>query len=162
MPTFDIVSKVDMQEVDNAMNSVKREIDQRYDFKGSKCAVSRDEEDNITILADNNYQLEQIQGMLKVHMTRRKIDAKALEFKKTEAASGNCLRQQVVIKQGIEGEVAKQVTKEIKNSKLKVQASIRGDEVRVDGKKRDDLQEAMALIRGLDLEVPVQFINFRD
>lgn len=161
MPTFDIVSKVDMQEIDNALNSVRREIEQRYDFKGSKCSVEKEEND-ITILADDNYKLEQIQAMLKVHMTRRKIDAKALDFAKIESASGNSLRQKITVKQGIESEVAKQITKEIKNSKLKVQASIRGDEVRVDGKKRDDLQNAIALIRTLDLAVPVQFINFRD
>jgi uncharacterized protein YajQ (UPF0234 family) len=161
MPTFDIVSKVDMQEIDNALNSVRREIEQRYDFKGSKCSIEQEEND-LTVLADDNYKLEQIHAMLKVHMTRRKIDPKSLDFAKVETASGNCLRQKITIKQGIESEVAKQITKEIKNSKLKVQASIRGDEVRVDGKKRDDLQEAMALIRGMDLPVPVQFINFRD
>lgn len=161
MPSFDIVSKVDLQEIDNALNSVRREIEQRYDFKGSKCAVTREEE-SITLLADDNYKLEQIHAMLKVHMTRRKVDAKSLDFGKVEPASGGALRQPVTIKQGIEGEVAKQITKEIKNSKLKVQASIRGDEVRVDGKKRDDLQAVMALIRGIDVSVPVQFINFRD
>jgi len=161
MPSFDIVSKVDLQEIENALNSVRREIEQRYDFKGSKCTITREEE-QIVLLADDHYKLEQIHAMLKVHMTRRKVDAKSLDFGKIEPASGGTLRQTVTIKQGIEGEIAKQITKEIKNSKLKVQASIRGDEIRVEGKKRDDLQEVMSLVRALNLSVPVQFMNFRD
>lgn len=161
MPSFDVVSKVDLQEVDNAVNSVLREVGQRYDFKGSKCTVERDEQD-ITVVADNNYMLEQIQDMLKVHFTRRKIDPKSLDFEKPEMASGNCLRQKIKVKEGIDSDNAKVITKYVKESKLKVQASIRGEEVRIDGKKRDDLQDAMAHIRELKIDVPVQFINFRD
>ncbi len=161
MPSFDIVSKVDMQEVDNAINSLVREITQRYDFKDSKCTVERKDEE-ITILADDRYKLEQIQELMKVHMTRRKIDAKALEFGKEEMASGNAIRQKVKVKQGVETETAKKIVKEIKNSKVKVQASIRGDEVRVDGKKRDDLQATMALVKGMNIDLPLQYINFRD
>jgi uncharacterized protein YajQ (UPF0234 family) len=161
MPSFDIVSKVDLQEVDNALNSVVREIEQRYDFKGSKCAVTREKEE-ITILADDNYKLEQIQAMLKGHFTRRKIDPKSLDFGKAEAASGNALRQKIKIKQGVDQETGKQIVKEIKATKMKVQASIRSDELRVDGKKIDDLQEVIAFLRGLDLPLPLQFINFRD
>ena len=161
MPSFDIVSKVDLQEVDNAVNSVVKEIGQRYDFKGSNCKVERDKEE-ITVLADDNYKLEQIHGMLKIHFTRRKIDAKSLDFCKTEAASGNAIRQKIKVKQGVDSETAKLIVKEIKAQTLKVQTSIRSDEVRVEGKKIDDLQEVMAFIRGLDLELPVQFINFRD
>lgn len=161
MPSFDIVSKVDMQEVDNAVNSVLREVGTRYDFKDSKCKVERTDAE-IVILADDNYKLGQIQDMLKVHMLRRKIDPKALEFAKEEMASGNCIRQKVTVKQGLDQEIAKQVVKEIKASKMKVQASIRSDEVRVEGKKRDDLQEAMNLIKTLDLPLPLQYVNFRD
>ena len=161
MPSFDVVSKVDMQEVDNAVNSVTREISQRYDFKGSNCSVTR-EDDEITVIADDNYKLEQIQDMLKTHFTKRKVDAKSLDFGKSEAASGNSLRQKIKVKQGIESEVAKKITKEIKASKIKVQASIRGEEVRVDGKKRDDLQNVMELLRGMSVDLPLQFINFRD
>jgi uncharacterized protein YajQ (UPF0234 family) len=161
MPSFDVVSKVDLQEVDNAVNSVLREVEQRYDFKGSNCTLKRDEHD-ITIVADTNYMLEQIQDMLKVHFTRRKIDPKSLDFGKPEMASGNCLRQKITVKEGIDADTAKIITKDIKGSKLKVQASIRGEEVRIDGKKRDDLQEAMAHIKALNIEVPLQFINFRD
>ncbi len=160
MPSFDIVSKVDMQEVDNAVNSVVREIEQRYDFKGSKCEVTRDDSD-ITVLADDNYKLEQIQDMLKGHFTRRKIDAKALEFGKSEMASGNAIRQKIKVKQGVESELAKKIVKEIKATKMKVQVSIRGDEVRVDGKKIDDLQEVIAFMRENDFGLPLQYINFR-
>lgn len=161
MPSFDIVSRADVQEVENAIQSVKREIEQRYDFKGSKCEITRDDNE-ITILADDNYKLDQIQQMLKGHIVRRKLDAKALDFGKVEQASGNALRQKVQIKQGVESEIAKKIVKEIKATKVKVQASIRGDEVRVEGKKRDELQQMMQLIKGMELDLPLQFINFRD
>jgi cyclic-di-GMP-binding protein len=161
MPTFDIVSKTDIQEIDNAINSIKREIENRYDFKGSNCSIERKEND-ITILAEDDYKLRAIQDMLKVHVTRRSLDAKALEFQKEERASGNSLRQIVKIKQGIESEIAKQIVKDIKAQKLKVQASIRGEELRVEGKKRDDLQEVINFVKSLSLDLPIQFINFRD
>ncbi len=161
MPSFDIVSKVDLQEVDNAVNSTIREINQRYDFKGSKCTVTR-EESEITILADDNYKLEQIQAMLKGHFTRRQIDPKALDFGKNEAATGNSIRQKIKVKQGVESEVAKEIVKEIKGTKIKVQASIRGEEVRVEGKDRDDLQQVIAFVKGLNISLPVQFVNFRN
>lgn len=161
MPSFDIVSKVDLQEVDNAINSVIKEIGQRYDFKGSKSSVEREKEE-ITVIADDNYKLEQIHGMLKAHFTRRKIDAKSLDFGKTEQAAGNTLRQKIKVKQGVDSDSAKQIVKEIKAQKLKVQASIRSDEVRVEGKKIDDLQDVIAFLRGIEVDVPLQFINFRD
>ena len=161
MPSFDIVSKVDMQEVDNAVNSVLREITQRYDFKGSNSNVDRDDAD-ITILTGDDYKLSQIQDMLKVHFTRRDIDAKSLEFGTQEQASGNMIRQKITVKQGVDSDTAKSIVKEIKSYKLKVQASIRGEEVRVEGKKRDDLQNVMSHLKGLSIELPLQFINFRD
>lgn len=161
MPSFDIVSKVDLQEVDNAINSVIKEIGQRYDFKGSKCQVEREKEE-ITVLAEDNYKLEQIHGMLKTHFTRRKIDAKSLDFGKVEAATGNSLRQKIKVKQGVDSDTAKQIVKEIKGQKIKVQASIRSDEVRVEGKKIDDLQDIIAFLKKLDINLPLQFINFRE
>lgn len=161
MPSFDIVSKTDLQEVENAVNSVKKEIAQRYDFKGSPASIDRKEAE-ITIHADDNYKLEAIHDMLKVHITRRKIDAKALDFGKAEKASGNTLRQVVTVKQGIDSDNAKQIMKEIKAQKFKAQSSIRGDELRVEGKKRDDLQEVIAFVKGLKVELPLQFVNFRD
>lgn len=161
MPSFDIVSKVDMQEVDNAVNSLRREIEQRFDFKGSNSSIERDDA-TITVLADNDQKLQQIEEMLKVHFTRRKIDSKALEFDKSEQASGNMVRQKVTVIQGIETDLAKKLVKDIKASKIKVQASIRGDELRVDGKKRDDLQQVITLLKDADVELPLQYINFRD
>lgn len=161
MPSFDIVSETDLQEVDNAVGNVLREIGTRYDFKGSKCDVEH-AESVLTITADDEYKRDQIEQMLKGHLTRRKLDAKALEFGKPEAASGNTLRQKVTIKQGIDRDVAKQITKAIKDSKMKVQAAVQGEELRITGKKRDDLQEAITLVKSLELELPLQFKNFRD
>lgn len=160
MPSFDIVSKVEMQEVDNAVNSVLREIKQRYDFKGSNCSVELNGEE-IKVLADDKYKLDQIQIMLKTHFVKRNVDAKSLDFGKSEMASGNSLRQVIKIKQGVDSDSAKQVVKLIKSSKMKVQASIRGEEVRVEGKKIDDLQECMAYVKEQKLDLPLQFINFR-
>lgn len=161
MPSFDIVSETDLQEVDNALQNVAREIGTRYDFKGSKCAVERKEQE-ITITADDEYKRDQIEQMLKAHITRRKLDAKALEFGKAESASGNTLRQKVTVKQGVDKDAAKAIIKAIKDNKMKVQASIQGEELRVTGKKRDDLQEAIALVKSLELELPLQYKNFRD
>lgn len=161
MPSFDIVSETDLQEVDNALQNVVREIGTRYDFKGSKCAVERKEAE-VTITADDEYKRDQIEQMLKAHITRRKLDAKALDFGKPEAATGNTLRQKVTVKQGVDKDASKAIIKAIKDSKMKVQASIQGEEIRVTGKKRDDLQEAIALVKSLELELPLQFKNFRD
>jgi uncharacterized protein YajQ (UPF0234 family) len=161
MPSFDIVSRVDLAEVDNALAGIAREIGTRYDFKDSKSSVTR-EEGAIVILADDELKLKQLHELLKVHMTRRKVDAGALDFKPPEKASGNMLRQSVTLRQGIDRELAKRLAREIKDSRLKVQASIQGDEMRVTGKKRDDLQAAIALIRGLKIEQPLQYVNFRE
>ena len=161
MPSFDIVSKTDLAEVDNAVQGVAREIGTRFDFKGSKCTIER-KEALITILADDDMKLRQMQELLKGYMVRRKLDAAALEFKEPQKASGNALRQEVVVKQGIDQTVGKRIVKEIKDSKLKVQVSIQGDELRVSGKKRDDLQAAIQLVREMKIEQPLQYVNFRD
>ena len=161
MPSFDIVSKTDMAEVDNAVQGVAREIGTRFDFKGSKCTVER-KDALITILADDDMKLRQIQELLKGYMVRRKLDASALEFKEPQKASGNALRQEVVVKQGIDQTLGKRIVKDIKDSKMKVQVSIQGDELRVTGKKKDDLQDTIAFVRGLKIEQPLQFVNFRD
>jgi hypothetical protein len=161
MPSFDIVSKTDLAEVDNAINGMRREIETRFDFKGSKCTVER--KDNLlTLLADDDLKLRQMQELLKGYITRRKLDAGALDFKPPEKASGNALRQAVQVKQGIESSLAKDIVKAIKDSKLKVQVAIQGDELRISGKKRDDLQEAIAMLRASELEAPLQYQNFRD
>jgi cyclic-di-GMP-binding protein len=161
MPSFDIVSKTDLAEVDNAVQGAVREIGTRFDFKGSKCTIER-KEALITMLADDDMKLRQMQELLKGYVVRRKLDASALEFKEPQKASGNALRQEVVVKQGIDQTVGKRIVKEIKDSKLKVQVSIQGDELRVSGKKKDDLQDAIAFVRGLKIEQPLQFVNFRD
>lgn len=163
MPSFDIVSKINMQEIDNTVNSVLRELTNRYDFKGAVFSVELKAKDNIiNITADSEYKLGAIRDSLKVFATKRGVDAKALDFQKEEKAGGNMLRQEIKLRNGIEQETAKKIVKQIKDAKMKVQASIKGDEVRVDGKKRDDLQEAMAAIRATNYEIPLQFINFRE
>ncbi len=161
MPSFDIVSKTDLAEVDNAIAGIGREIAQRFDFKGSKCTVERKDE-SITVLADDDMKLKQMHELLKVYFTRRNVDPRALDFKPPEKASGNAVRQIVVIKQGIDRDLAKTLIKEIKDSKIKVQAAVQGDELRITGKKRDDLQDAIALIKKLPVELPLQYVNFRD
>ena len=161
MPSFDIVSKTDLSEVDNALHGMVREIGQRFDFKGSKCTIDR--LDNVlTVNADDALKLKQMHELLKTHLTRRKLDAGALEFKDPEKASGNTVRQTVIVRQGVAADLAKRIVREIKDGKLKVQVAIQGDELRVSGKKRDDLQAAIQLVRGLKIEQPLQYVNFRD
>ena len=161
MPSFDIVSKTDLAEVDNAVQGVVREISTRFDFKGSSSAVVR-EEAAITLTAEDATKLRQMQELVKAYFVRRKLDPKALEWKDEEKAAGNTLRQVAVVKQGVDRELAKTIVKALKESKLKVQAAIQGDELRVTGKKRDDLQSAITLVRTLEVEQPLQFLNFRD
>ncbi|MFI5021074.1 MAG: YajQ family cyclic di-GMP-binding protein [Alphaproteobacteria bacterium] len=161
MPSFDIVSKTDLSEVDNALANIAREIATRFDFKDSQCRIER-QEAMLTLHADDQLKLKQMHELLKGHLVRRKVDPSALEFKDAERASGDKLRQEIVVKQGVDRELAKRLVKELKDSKLKIQVSIQGDELRVSGKKRDDLQEAIAHIRGLKIVQPLQFVNFRD
>lgn len=161
MPSFDIVSKTDLAEVENAVQGVLREIGARFDFKGSKCSIER-KEALITLLADDDMKLRQMQELLRGYMVRRKLDASALDFKDPQKAAGNALRQEVVVKQGIDQTLGKRIVKELKDSKLKVQVSIQGDELRVSGKKKDDLQEAIAFVRAMKIEQPLQYQNFRD
>ena len=161
MPSFDIVSRTDLAEVDNAVRNIQREIGTRFDFKGSKSSIERKEE-VLTVIADDDLKLKQIHELIKGHFTRRGVDATALEFKDPEKASGNLVRQTIVVRQGIDAELAKRIVKEIKGSKLKVQASIQGDELRISGKKRDDLQDTIAFVKGLKLDRPLQYVNFRD
>jgi hypothetical protein len=161
MPSFDIVSRTDMTEVDNAVQGAMREIGQRYDFKGSQCSIERAEQE-LVLKADDEGKLKQVQELLRGHMARRKVDSKAFDFGKPEKATGNSVRQAVKIKQGIERDNAQKVVKAIKEAKLKVQAAIQGDELRVSGKKRDDLQDAIRVIKGLEVNQPLQYLNFRD
>jgi cyclic-di-GMP-binding protein len=161
MPSFDIVSKTDLPEVDNALAGVAREISTRFDFKGSISKVERKEAE-LTIHADDGMKLKQVQELVKGYFVRRKLDPGCLDWKPEEKATGNSVRQQVIIKQGIDRELAKKIVTAIKDSKMKVQTSIQGDELRITGKKRDDLQAAITLVRGLKIEQPLQYLNFRD
>jgi len=161
VPSFDIVSRVDIAEVDNAVAGIVREIATRFDFKGSKCTVERNEGE-IALVADDDLKLKQLHELLKVHLTRRKVDAGALDYKPPEKAAGNTLRQTIVLRQGIDATLARQLVREVKDSKLKVQVSVQGGEVRIVGKKRDDLQATIALIRGIKIEQPLQYVNFRE
>jgi uncharacterized protein YajQ (UPF0234 family) len=161
MPSFDIVSKTDLSEADNAVQGVVREIGTRFDFKGSKCTIER-KEALITIVADDALKLKQMQELVKGYFVRRKLDPRCLDWKPEEAASGNTVRQTVTIKQGIDKEVSKTIVKALKDAKMKVQASIQGDELRITGKKKDELQEAIQHVRGLGIELPLQFVNFRE
>lgn len=163
MPSFDIVSQIDYQEVLNAINGVQREIGNRYDFKNVKWSLDLDKkEKHMIATAESDYALDQIQSSLKGCFVKRKLDTKALDFQTPEKASGNSLRQTIKIKEGIEQEIAKKITKAIKDSKMKVQTSIQGQELRVSGKSKNDLQSTIQLVKDLNLELPLQFINFRD
>ena len=139
MPSFDIVSKTDLNEVDNALNNVSREIDTRYDFKGSNCSIER-AENTLTIHADDDLKLRQMHELLQGHLTRRNVDAAVLDYKDPVNAAGQSVRQLVAVREGLDKELAKKLVKQIKGSKIKVQVAIQGDELRVTGKKRDDLQ----------------------
>ena len=161
MPSFDIVSKIDITAVDNALSGVTKEMQVRYDFKGSLCEVSRTEE-AIHIKADDELKRRQVEELIITHLTRKGVDTKALEFENPEQAGGNAVRQTILVRQGVHREVAQKIVKSIKGAKLKTQASIQGDEIRVSGKKRDDLQATMSMIKALELDMPLQYENFRD
>ena len=161
MPSFDIVSKVDSPSIDNAVNGVVKEISTRYDFKGSLCKIERNG-DEIIINADDELKRKQMEELLITHLIRKGVDANCLDFQKSETSSGNTIRQKVIVKQGIERELAQKIIKEIKNSKTKVQVSIQGNELRISGKKRDDLQATISLVKLMEIKFPLQFSNFRD
>ena len=158
--SFDVVSEVDMQEVDNAVNQAKKEIGTRYDFRGSKAEISL-EVDTIKIIGDDEYKLNAIIDVLKGKMVKRNVAIKNLDYGKVEPAAGATVRQVITIKKGITKENANEVVKAIKNMKLKVQASIQEDQVRVSGKDKDDLQAVIQMLKQLDIPVELQFVNFR-
>jgi len=160
MPSFDIVSKADMQEVDNAVNQTVKEITQRYDFKGSKSQVTL-ETDAVKVLADDDFRLKAIIDILQSKCIKRGISPKALQYGKAESASGSMVRQIITIQQGISKEKGKELNGIIKESKLKVQSQIQEDQVRVTGKNIDDLQEIIRLLKEKDLGIEMQFVNFR-
>ena len=162
MPSFDIVSKVDMQEVDNAVNQAIKEISQRYDFKGSESEIKWERKEEITIVGDSDNRLNTIVDLLQGKFVKRGISLKSLEYGKVEDASGGLKRQVIKIIQGIQKEKAKEIAEVIKKSGLKVQAQIMDDQVRVTGKKIDDLQETIQILKTKDLGVSLQCVNMRD
>ena len=161
MPSFDIVSEVNEVEIRNAVEQTNKEVSTRFDFKGTDARIEQTGK-VLTVFADNDFQLEQVKEILINKMAKRGVDVRCLDEEKLEKVSGNKVKQEVTVKTGIETELAKKIVRIIKDSKLKVQASIQGDEVRVSGAKRDLLQEAIALVRKSIDEFPLQFQNFRD
>ena len=161
MPSFDIVSEVNEVEIRNAVEQTNKEVSTRFDFKGTDARIEQAGK-VLTVFADNDFQLEQVKEILVNKMAKRGVDIRCLDEEKLEKVSGNKVKQLVTVKTGIETELAKKIVRIIKDSKLKVQASIQGDEVRVSGAKRDVLQEAIALVRKSIDEFPLQFQNFRD
>lgn len=160
MPSFDIVSNIDQHEVTNAVDQTNREVSTRFDFKDTNARVELNK-DKMTIIAPTDFQLKQVDEILRNKFAKRNIDIRSLNYKEINTNLSEA-KQIIEIKQGIDQEHAKKITKLIKESSLKVQASIQGDQVRVTGKKRDDLQEAMALLRGANVGLPLQYTNFRD
>ena len=161
MPSFDVVSKVNLMELDNALNTARKEIGQRYDFRGTATELERGPE-GITIRSSDEQHVAAAQSVLRERMAKRGVSQRCLDPKPVEPAGGKTMRQLVVIKQGIETETAKKMVKAIKDSKIKVQAQIQGDELRVTGKNRDDLQAAIAFLRKGDYGVDLQYVNFRE
>lgn len=161
MPSFDVVSRVDVQEIDNALNQTRKEVAQRYDLKDAKTEIEWDQK-VLTITSADDFKLKAVIDVLQSKLVRRKVPIKNLEYGKIEPAAGSRARQVITVRQGIETDKAREIVKRVKASKQKVQSQIMGDEVRVSGKKRDDLQAVIELLRGEDFGLELQFVNFRD
>lgn len=161
MPSFDVVSEVDLHEVRNATDQANKEVTTRFDFKNSDASFEL-KDDIITLKAENTFQLKQMMDILRNKFTKRSIDASALDPQQASETGINNASQKILLKQGLDSDNGKKVVKALKGAKLKVQSQIQGEQVRVTGKKRDDLQEAIALLREQELGLPLQFTNFRD
>jgi uncharacterized protein YajQ (UPF0234 family) len=158
--SFDVVSKTDLQEVSNAIQQAQKELAQRFDFKGSKSSIELSGEE-LVLVSDDEGKLVSVKDIVETKLVKRKVSLKALDYGKVEPAAGGTVRQRAKIVQGIETEKAKAIVKTIKDAKIKVQASIQSDQVRVVGRSKDDLQKAMALVRESDYGIPLQFTNYR-
>ncbi|GLI07154.1 MULTISPECIES: YajQ family cyclic di-GMP-binding protein [Paenibacillus] len=158
--SFDIVSKLDLQEMNNAINQAEKEIATRFDFKGSKSSISLEKEE-LVVVSDDDFKLQNVLDILQSKMAKRGISLKNLEYGKVEPAAGSTVRQRIKLKQGVDQDNAKKINVLIRDSKLKVKSQIQGDQIRVTGKSKDDLQQVMALLRKADLSLDLQFINFR-
>lgn len=161
MPSFDIVSEVDVVEIKNAVEQCNKEVSNRFDFKGSDARVEQGDK-VLTVFADDDFKLEQVIDVLKTKLSKRNVDIRCLDYAKVEKVSGNKVKQAITVKVGVDTELAKKLVRLIKDSKLKVQASIQGDAVRVSGAKRDLLQECIAMVRKEITDFPLQYNNFRD
>ena len=163
MPSFDIVSEVNQVEVNNAVDQCNKEVTNRFDFKGSDSRVEIDEkEKNLTVFADDDFKLEQVRDVLTAKLAKRGVDIRCLESGDSEKISGNKVKQAISVRSGVDQDLGKRIVRLLKDSKLKAQASIQGDTVRVTGAKKDTLQEAIALLRKSITEFPLQYKNFRD
>lgn len=160
MPSFDVVSEVDKHELDNAVNQANREISNRFDFKGSDSKITANE-NVLTLEASSDFQIDQIRDILQNKLTKRGIDIGCLDLGEINVVNMRA-KQNVTVREGLDKEIAKKVVKKIKDAKLKVQAAIQGEQVRVTGKKRDDLQDVMAMLKEENLDLPLQYTNFRD
>jgi|TARA_B110000495_G_scaffold198015_1_gene209170 uncharacterized protein YajQ (UPF0234 family) len=161
MPSFDVVSRLDIQEIDNAISNVLREISTRYDFKGSQTTLERKDKD-LTVVTEDELKLSQVHDLIVTHFVRRKVDPLTVQEGIKEKAGGDKVRQIYKLNEGIEQPIAKKITADVKSLKIKVQIKINGNELRVEGKKRDDLQAVMKMIEDAKISIPVQFVNFRD
>ena len=163
MPSFDVISKVNQQELTNAISNCTREISTRFDFKGLHIVIEANQKENlITVVAPDDLKLKQVNELLKGHLVKRKIDPRIFDIQTAVEATGASKRQIIKIKEGISQDSAKKIISEVKKTKIKVQIKIQGNELRADGKKKDDLQDAMQLIKGVNIGQPVEFTNFRD
>ena len=161
MPSFDVVSKLDLQEIDNSISNSMKEITQRYDFKGSNSKIERSDK-IITLTTEDELKAKQVLDILNGHIIKRNIDTRSIKLKNSESASGNTIRQTFDLIEGVDQDISKKIISTIKSSKMKVQVKIQGNELRVSGAKRDNLQDAIQIIKDLDLPVPLQYVNFRD
>jgi cyclic-di-GMP-binding protein len=158
--SFDIVSKVDMMEVRNGVDQAQKELANRYDFRGSKSEILFEKED-ITLIADDEFRMDQLKDILISKLMKRGVDLRQIDYAKAEAGTGMTIRQKVEFQQGLKQDVAKSIAKQIKDKGLKVTTSIQGEELRVVGKDKDELQKVITFVKGLDLSVPVNFVNYR-
>ncbi len=158
--SFDIVSKMDLQELNNAVHQAEKEIENRFDFKGSKSSISL-EKDELTVISDDEFKLQNVIDILQSKIVKRGLSLKNVEYDKVEPAASSTVKQRLRLKQGIDQENAKKINILIRDSKLKVKSQVQGDQIRVSGKSKDDLQKVMHMLRELDLPLELQFINFR-
>ena len=162
MPSFDIVSKIDFSEVDNAINGAMREIQNRYDFKNNSESKITRNENEVELIAEDQYKIDQVQQIFRTHLVKRNLSSGSFDFQKVEDARGGMLKQTSKIIQGIDRDISQKINKCIKNSKIKVQVAIRGEELRLTSGKKDLLQKAIQLTKELEIKQPLQYINFRD